>query len=344
MRRCLAIVAGLVLGSIPPPFYSTAASRALHEPAFRENFYGVKIYGQRAWIVGYYGTVLFSSDRGESWVLQRTHTRRALFRAEFVTDQKGWVSGSYGTLLHTSDGGKSWIGQNTGISDHLFGIDFVDDKNGWAVGSRGTILRTQDGGASWTQVSLREDVILNTVVFVTPHQGWIAGEFGAIYRTDDGGQTWSKQKSPVEVAFDSGENRNLFFLLFSNEQRGWAFGLDGTILETKDGVAWEIVHPSANPDSVTNRHLFAAALANGSLWAVGERGTAIRSEPEKKGWRSEEANFPPVSLNAIDFSADGFGLIVGNRGSILRSLDGGKQWQRLRLAKEAPGTKATRSP
>lgn len=342
MGRYWSIIAGLVLGSIAPLFYSIGVSRPAQEPAFRENFYGVKIYGQQAWIVGYYGTVLFSADRGESWVIQRANTPRALFRAEFVNDQKGWISGSYGTLLHTWNGGRNWVDQNTGTSEHLFGIDFVDDKNGWAVGSRGTILRTQDGGASWMHSSLREDVILNSVVFVTPRQGWIAGEFGVIYRTDDGGQTWSKQRSPVEVTVDSGENSNLFFLLSSTPEAAWAFGLDGTILQTRDGLRWEIVHQRGKSNAVTHHHLFAAAIVNGSVWAVGERGTAMRSQLLKRDWRKAEAAFPPVSLNAIDFSPDGFGLIVGNRGSILRSLDGGDRWQRVRLAE--PEKKAARSP
>jgi len=36
-------------------------------------------------------------------------------------------------------------------------------------------------------------------------------------------------------------------------------------------------------------------------------------------------------LNDIAIAKDGFGLAVGNRGLVLRTENGGKSWQRLKL-------------
>src|SRR5512145_2889286 len=88
------------------------------EPALRENFYGVKIRGSRAWIVGYYGTILYSEDRGASWRLQPAGTKEALFRVNFATDKKGWIAGAYGTLLGTEDGGRGWRLLQSGTKEH----------------------------------------------------------------------------------------------------------------------------------------------------------------------------------------------------------------------------------
>lgn len=345
MPILLFYMVGLILGLAPLFFPAFPAEYQNREPAFQENFYSVKIRDHRSWIAGYYGTILYSSDRGASWEIQPIGTKEALFQIDFVSSEKGWISGSYGTILHTKDGGKSWVPQASGTKEHLFSIDFVSESEGWAVGSRGTILYSNNGGLSWLDRSIREDTILNSVSFVTPERGWVVGEFGVIYQTKNRGKIWVKQKSPVEVTFVSGESRNLFGLLFPNSKVGWAFGLDGVILKTQNGEQWEIAHKNdTSRASATRNHLFAAAHFDGKLWAVGERGIVIVSQTGKGNWKKAEMKSPPLSLNSIDFGPDGFGLIVGNRGLILRTLDGGKRWQRITIYPQGAGKGISRVP
>ncbi|WP_278472793.1 YCF48-related protein [Gimesia maris] len=52
-------------------------------------------------------------------------------------------------IWHSDDRGRSWRQQWTGQSAPLASIDFVDDQNGYAVGALGTILSTDDGGRTW---------------------------------------------------------------------------------------------------------------------------------------------------------------------------------------------------
>jgi photosystem II stability/assembly factor-like uncharacterized protein len=338
MRRFLGCLLGLTLGLAPRVSVVLPAESTYREPAFLENFYGVKIRGPHAWIVGYYGTVLHSADRGASWEIQRSGTKEALFQLDFTSDEEAWITGSYGTILHTQDGGRNWAPQPSGTQEHLFSLALTTSREGWVVGSRGTILHTSDGGSSWLNRSIAEDIILNRTFFISQKQGWIVGEFGVIYQTRDGGKKWIKQKSPIEVSFVSGESRNLFGLIFPDSKGGWAFGLDGVILKTQTGDQWGVINPNGSrAGRATTRHLFAAAHGDGKLWAVGERGTVIISQIGKENWRPSEFKFPPISLNGIDFSPDGFGLVVGNRGAIFRTLNGGRQWQRIRIAPAAPG-------
>jgi len=330
MRFLLFVALGFILGLAS--ISSAGSPQDLgREPALRENFYGVKIRGQRVWIVGYYGTILCSDDRGASWRIQPAETKEALFRVDFSSDKKGWIVGAYGTLLGTDDGGQGWKLLQSKTKEHLLGLAFLDETTGWVVGSGGTILHTQDGGLSWTNQSLGEDIILNSVAFVSPDRGWVVGEFGVIYQTKNGGKSWIKQKSPIEVSFASGESRNLFALLFLDAQDGWTLGLDGVILKTtRNAEQWEIARQQSLASNATKEnHLFSATQWNGALWAVGERGTVLHLEKNSGEWRKRKLRAPPLSLNDIDFVADGFGLIVGNRGLVLRTEDGGKQWHPL---------------
>jgi photosystem II stability/assembly factor-like uncharacterized protein len=308
-----------------------------HEPSFGDNFYDVAIQDELVWIVGYYGTILRSRDRGLSWELQASDTREALFRVSFIDSNEGWISGSYGTILHSRDSGKTWQVQATPLEEHLFGLHFIDARRGWAVGSRGTVLVTEDGGSTWIDRSIGEDVILNDVRFIDAKEGWVVGEFGRIYRTVDGGHNWTRQNSPIEVPLVSGESRNLFRLLLTDDGMGWAFGLDGVILANENGQSWTL----SNADSAANGdasryHLFSASAVNGHKWAVGERGTVWVAAATGE-WHPADLKAPPVSLNGIAFGRDGLGLIVGNRGMILRSSDAGKHWHHIGTAPRHSG-------
>lgn len=341
VRHGLTLFLGMLLALLPAT--GVEAASAERELAFRDNFYDVEIRGKLVWIVGYHGTVLHSRDGGLSWTVQGSGTKEALFRVSFVDPRKGWISGSYGTLLHTGDGGRKWLVQQAPTTEHLFGLNFLDERTGWVVGSRGTVLYTETGGKTWLDRSIGEDVILNDVAFVDPGEGWAVGEFGRIYHTRDGGQSWTKENSPIEVSFISGENRNFFRLLLARANggsllNGWAFGLDGVIVGTKNGSHWEIVHRNGGTNPVaTAHHLFDAAIFNGRKWAVGERGTVVFAPMENEAWTPAGLDTPPISLNGIAFGPHGQGLIVGNRGILFRTEDGGKQWKRIRIISHGPG-------
>ena len=75
MRFVFSCLAGLVLGLAPPVFSANAANLA-KEPALQENFYGVQILDSQVWVVGYYGTILHSKDKGLTWEIQQSPTRK----------------------------------------------------------------------------------------------------------------------------------------------------------------------------------------------------------------------------------------------------------------------------
>jgi photosystem II stability/assembly factor-like uncharacterized protein len=337
MRFVLSFLIRVILGLAPLVFHAQAATLP-KEPALQENFYGVHISDNLSWIVGYYGTILHSSDRGKTWEIQTSPTRGALFNVRFINRFNGWISGSYGTVLQTRDGGKSWHTQPLNIGEHLFASHWLDEDRGWLAGSRGLTTQTSDGGRSWTNLVVPGDFTFNAITFVSASRGWLAGEFGVIFQTSDGGKSWVKQKSPVEVSFDSGASQNLFALLFTAPTNGYAFGLDGLVLKTNDGSRWEIVRQRENVEGTNaTHHLFAAAAFNGRISAVGERGTLLQSDVDNRHWRRAELQIPRLSLNGVAFSKDGFGLVVGNRGVVLRTDDGGKSWQRLKIITQSPG-------
>jgi photosystem II stability/assembly factor-like uncharacterized protein len=60
-------------------------------------------------------------------------------------------------------------------------------------------------------------------------------------------------------------------------------------------------------------------------YAVGGKGTVLRTEDGGEFWETVKTNFPATFLR-VDFADDKNGWIVGYSGTILRSSDKGKSW------------------
>jgi len=63
------------------------------------------------WIVGDSGTILYTADMGEHWIIQNTPVNTYLHTVQFMTVDRGLVHGNQTTSLSTTDGGNNWVGQ-----------------------------------------------------------------------------------------------------------------------------------------------------------------------------------------------------------------------------------------
>lgn len=146
-------------------------------------------------IVGRHGTILRTTDGGDSWSQVDSGTADGLDAVDFPTAGVGYATGEEGRLVKSVDGGAHWTSLSTGVGRDLRALSFVSAKLGWAVGIDGAVLRTKNGGASWTKQPSGVTKALAGVDFVDPSHGWAVGDRGTILRTTNGGGLWKKQKS-----------------------------------------------------------------------------------------------------------------------------------------------------
>lgn len=67
------------------------------------NAIDITTHGQRAWAVGFKGTILATSDGGKRWVRQVSGTRNELNAVHFTAHGRyGWAVGFDGTILTSS--------------------------------------------------------------------------------------------------------------------------------------------------------------------------------------------------------------------------------------------------
>jgi len=279
-----------------------------HGARLQDNLYGVKtLESERAWVVGNFGSIHRTDDGGKSWKAQESGTKLPLFSVDFADAVHGWVVGTSGLILQTNDGGGTWTKTESPVPGHkhLFKVTTIDARTAWAVGDWGAITVTRDGGHTWENRSLgiltvavdksperslhllTDDVILNDVMFVDRQHGFITGEFGTLYSTKDGGETWRK--------LPTGTEKTLFGVHFKDPRHGWLVGIDGIVLRTADGgESWKVQRGLVETGAIGDLS-FVEAMANPGLYAVRVRGQQ--------------------------------GVVVGDAGLLLVSVDGGHSWQ-----------------
>ncbi len=85
-------------------------------PAQAKYLRSLKFVGNHAWAVGHNGTIIYSSNGGNTWSMQTSNVNTTLYDVDFSDTLHGLVAGdSY--VLYTHDGGNTWHIANLGIEE-----------------------------------------------------------------------------------------------------------------------------------------------------------------------------------------------------------------------------------
>ncbi len=321
-----------------------------------DKFYDVQALSKdRAFVVGYGGKILETTNGGSSWDVRPSGTDSALYGIKMVDEKQGWIVGQEGLVLHTADGGKTWQRQESNASfkdsdgtpkrAYLFSLDALDANTAWAVGDRSILISTTDGGKTWTSRKVKmeldtsggeslaaADPIFYAIKFIDAQHGWIVGEFGKIMFTSDGGQTWREQEKTLMSAesgfFDLLDLPTMFGVHASDQQNVVTVGLDGHVARTSDGgQLWAFDKVDAGDVPLVDPMYDATVLADGTGWAVGAAGEVIRKGPGDAAWTRAKIGQDVLTwLRSVNFSDPKNGWMVGGFGLIFRTTDGGKTW------------------
>ncbi len=208
-------------------------------------------------------------------------------------------------------------------------VYFVDKDTGFVVGENGITLRTTDGGSTWDTRKIDDyiggylDVFnLSAITFTDKNTGFIvgAGYYGnEIYKTTDCGRTWQWNEWIVNPKV-----YGLNDISFIDKNHGYAAGEDGVLLITKDGGnTWRIKSTgSYNQSACFTDTLNGIVVGNGSYYPYINRTTDGGII-----WRTTDPGLiPGYGPNKVRFSDKDNGWIVGGKGMLYRTTNGGKNW------------------
>lgn len=281
-----------------------------------------------------------STDAGRSWVALPGSAGAEVDIASggiwFFDSREGlWLRGD-GTVLATEDGGRTWEQRaviGTGSTSAAYGLSFsADGGTGWAV-AFSTLYRSSDRGRSWQPMTAAPSNV-RRVQFVDERRGWVAasqctaqGQIAicddTLYRTQDGGQTW--QALPATP----GDYRPM---AFADAQRGAWVDWDGTIRYTSDGGNTWTVAATDRPLSQRAGSLRFDRQGRGWLLPSSDSSRVLRSLDGGATWTSVSLPsavglYPGTGYASVAFGGSGNGWLVGGRGVVLATQDGGNTWR-----------------
>lgn len=203
-----------------------------------------------------------------------------------------------------------------GVSD-LFSIAVSGDQIA-AVGHFGSIVVSQDGGANWSAPATGTDQPLYAVAFDPKGGIWAAGRAGIVLHSPDGVRV-----SRMVTPFD----RHYFGIVAPGEGRVRVIGDFGLQLASEDnGQSWRCV--PREEDVILGR----INAAGADFVAVGEFATIERLPGGDLPGRASVVRGVPEEFYLFDAwfdEAGETGLAVGLGGVVVRSEDGGANWQRI---------------
>lgn len=244
----------------------------------------------------------------------------------------GWVVGSNSTLLETLDGGQTWQNRKLELGDQKYRFNSISfqDQEGWIAGEPSLLLHTTDGGKSWSRIPLSSKLPgnPNTVLALGPNSAEMTTNIGAIYQTQDMGQHW---KAMVEQAV--GVVRNI---ARSPEGKYIAVSAKGNFYSTwEPGLNAWVPHNRNSSRRVQNMGF----TQDGGLWMLARGGQIqFTTADAPEDWQEAEYPEPSTSWGFLDLAYRTAKeiWIAGGSGNLLRSVDGGKTWEKDREIEDIP--------
>jgi len=275
----------------------------------------------RGWVAGSGGTLLDTSDGGQTWRKLLPLTKDNLRDVYFADEKTGWLVAERDVLklktndeprtylLKTEDGGFSWRRvylNGSDVNARLVRAVFADAERGWVFGETGIVFATRDGGAHWIRQPSPTKHLLLGGAFVDYAHGWLVGAGATILQTSDGGMTW--QSGIVR----DGAGARFTATSFVGNRLGWAVATAGRVFATTDGGrTWFEQRSNVNDDLLDVKFIDAS-----EGWAVGAQGILVHTRDGGLHWLAESSG-TSHALERLFVVDQDHGWAVGFGGTIL---------------------------
>ena len=246
------------------------------------------------WIGGSQGTILKSTDAGDSWQnCNPSGYAEVEFRSLHAWDERRACAASAGSpavILLTEDGGENWSlrYKNDAKTAFFDGLVFWDADHAVAVSDpvdgRWLMVETKDGGQSWQEIALVPEAVAGEAAFAASNSALIVGKGGAawfgtggverptsrIYWRPAAETPWQAADCPLPSYASSGvfslAAGNGLLVAVGGDYRPDAESVRTAAWSDDLGKSWQVaeVQPPAYRSSVV-------AIADGLGWSVGDR-------------------------------------------------------------------------
>jgi photosystem II stability/assembly factor-like uncharacterized protein len=185
---------------------------------------------QEGWIVGHGGTILHSSDTGNTWRTSDAGLEPGDSLLDVLALGRGRAVaiGAYGLIVETHDGGATWRRLEPVSEDYHLNTLALDRDGAWLLaGEAGLLARSTDESASWEIFDTGYEGSFYGLLRLESGRLLAHGLRGHVFWSDDEGATWT----PVDV------ERPVLLMSAVQTPTGTVAvaGLGGVVFASRDG-------------------------------------------------------------------------------------------------------------
>jgi photosystem II stability/assembly factor-like uncharacterized protein len=208
--------------------------------------------GRHAVTIGWWGSMYFSRDSGQTWKLKQTGIFEPFESVAYYSETGIAIPVSSGAVLLSDDEFQTWTRVTVDASDSLTRLRRVKHNTMLCVSRDGVVYRSSDGGRSWSAV-YRGTTPLYDVAVSRDGRAIAVGSRGTVLMSRDTGVTWTPTP---------GRGPDTIRLLLAAFVRDsiWMIAGDTTYLarSTDNGATWSKREPIP---SLTGRRFTVRSLA-----------------------------------------------------------------------------------
>jgi len=247
-------------------------------------------------------------------------TGNDLLGFDFADEMTGYACGYLGSIMKTTNGGVNWVSQSSGVNYWLFEVKCINKDTVIIVGL-GSSLRTTNGGNTWNTFTISPSFLYD-IFFLNTQTGYVAGSNGRVFKTTNSGWDW------IQLA--TAGNSVLFRCEFINEQMGILTGSSCVYLTSNGGQSWQLQNiPFQFLEAVEGMQYFDT---NFICFVKSAERKFYYTTNQGMNWNTSDFTLP-INDNNGDFPRGLYfkdrnnGIIITDFGRILRTTNGGVNWQ-----------------
>jgi photosystem II stability/assembly factor-like uncharacterized protein len=277
--------------------------------------------GTTGYAVGDFGTLLKTTDAGDTWTGLPAGTFSNLTEVEAL-DANTVVAGGGCVARLSTDGGQTFsriaftpVESSCPDGSHLAALWYVNAQHGYLVLNDGSVFETNNNMDFATKTAIPGTkqagggVVPTDAVFTSDTGGFVTTSDGNIYVTTDSGVSWKSV---------SATNRPVRAITFASATVGYAVGDGSLFLKTSDGGATWVPKEIGSGQNLTaircaDEKACVATTATGAQLVITVDGAATFSAPTL----STDPLFAAAFASPLRFAA------AGQQGSTVVSDDAG---------------------